>query len=774
MADNIDLPIALRRTRRSLGTDTTTDTAQHDTQKPPCRTPKPKPKKRVRFSDPGPLLSPSTTTSGLTPLIRRTTLLNTATTTHRRRRHSTPSHPRPSGSGLSSPSPSSSASSRFPETEGEQEVQVHITPLRQVLSGRVQRRIRRNGLSEEMNAIQSERRQRLRREREEVERLRAEVAARDAEIARLKGWSHDDETVVLDSDERVWELEREIEGLRRRLGGSGEVAGGSSSSSSSPVGMDWTLAARDPYAEGEYTCGDTMDLDVAGGDGDGDVGVEEFGESSLAELACSTPTRRGRGAMLATPPTTSPAAAASGRSSPPCGMATPRSHVGVQVEVPQEEKERMEEELASLQLELAKLTTSLEGYAAFAGRLKEKLGDITPGDVAGEETSSPHPEIEYRIETLLRTLSDRTTALLELTSTISSLGFPGSDADEILRNITTAFRTARLELEYLTPGEISLPLTSSGAAVLDLLLDRLRDLARKAKESDENIDEYHALELSLRQQLSARVDVTDALTKEVGELKRRIQERDGKIEEQSVGLDRLKGAVASYARDVGELEELVGKLEGEKTAAVEELEGRLAKQTKELEGKLAELEEKHAETLGRMRKNHKDELAGLNKNHGAALALRDARVSELRGEIERVNASLRAAHETVQKLRVENERTKGANERLVEENKGLAEGAEAERRRAKEVVDGMRSELERVVRMSEGLLATPRKKKAAGRRDSGLGNEDVEEEVALVETPTTASRRGSFLSGDLAKKGGRKRRRYDSGLGFLDEDEVGA
>jgi FtsZ-binding cell division protein ZapB len=166
----------------------------------------------------------------------------------------------------------------------------------------------------------------------------------------------------------------------------------------------------------------------------------------------------------------------------------------------------------------------------------------------------------------------------------------------------------------------------------------------------------------------------------------------------------------------------------------------------------------------------------LNKNHGSALALRDARVSELRGEIERVNASLRAAHETVRKLRVENEKTKSTNEKLVEENKGLAEGAEAERRKAKGVVDGMRAELERVVRMSEGLLATPRKKQngTAKRRDSALGDEDGEDEVSLLETPSTAGRRGSFLSGELAKKGGRKRRRYDSGLGFLDEEEVDA
>ncbi|KAB5536309.1 hypothetical protein GE09DRAFT_971688 [Coniochaeta sp. 2T2.1] len=698
---DLDIPIALRRTRRSLGAESTANSTSinhsKDLQPSLTATPskKPKQKKRVRFSDPGPLLSSTTTPlTGLTPMIRRTTLATS-------RRHSTPA--RVSGSGLSNLSP-------FPEAD---EV-VRITPLRQVLSGRVQRRIRRNGLSEEMNSIQAEKRQRLREEKREVERLRAEVEERDEEIARLR-----DETVVLDT-ERVWELEREVEELRERLAGrDAEGSGVGVGIESSPMAMSWTMAARDPYSD-EYT---TMDVD------DG-VDIEEFGDSSLAELACSTPSRRGRG-MLATPPTTSPAGA--GRSSPCTGMsaATPRSSAGVQVDLPDAEKDRMEQELASLHLELAKMTSTLEGYAGFAERVKAKLVNQPANDDA-EEGSDPHPDIEARLATLLQTLSDRTAALLHLTSTISTLGFPGSDADEILRSIITAFRTARLELEYLTPGEVSLPLTSSGAAVLDLLLDRLRDLGRRVKEGDENIDEYHTLELSLRQQLSARVDVTDALTKEVGELKKKIAEREGKIEEQSVGLDRLKGAVASYARDVGELEELVGRLEGEKTAAVEELEERLAKQTKELEGKLTELEEKHSTTLKDMRKNRKEELAGVNKSHGAALALRDARVAELRGEIERVNASLRAAHETVQKLRVENTKVVVEKEKLEEENERLVDNAEAERLKAKEVVDGMRAELERVVRMSEGL----------------------------------------FLSGDLAKRGGRKRRRYDSGLGFLDEEEI--
>lgn len=606
-----------------------------------------------------------------------------------------------------------------------------------------------------MNVITAEKKRRSREAREELDHLRAELAEKDEEIRRLQ-----DETVVMDT-ERVWDLEKQVENLKQQLADKSGV---------DESRFDWTMAARDPYSD------DFMDIDTAD-----DEDVEVFGESTMADLACSTPTRRARGSFL-TPPTTSPAAAPL----TPCSRThfeTPRSHVGVQASLPDPRNQELEDELGSLQLELAKLTTTLETYTALTSRVSTKLAPFTPPTpIPSPSQSSPHPEIEAHLTTLLQTLSDRTTALVQLNSEISDLGFPGSDASSILSSIRTAFRTARLELEYLTPGEISLPLTSTGAAVLDLLLDRLRDLARRTKEADDSIDEYHALELSLRQQLSARVDVTDGLRREVKALQTAVGERDARVEEQAVGLDRLKGAVGSYARDVKELEGLVQSLEddlasanglvGERSDFAKEMEERLVSRTAALEGQLEDLRSTHAVALDDLRQTYKTQMDGRNREAGRALALRDARVSELRDEIERVNGALRAAHETVRKLRVENAQIKNVNEVLKKENEGLVCDVEEERKKAKEVVDGMRAELERVVRMCDGLLATPRKVgRKAGRRDSALGDEGEDEEVALVETPSS-SKRGGLLSGDLSRRESRKRRRYDSGLGFLDEEEV--
>jgi chromosome segregation ATPase len=315
-------------------------------------------------------------------------------------------------------------------------------------------------------------------------------------------------------------------------------------------------------------------------------------------------------------------------------------------------------------------------------------------------------------------------------------------------------------LEYLTPGEITLPLSSHGAEVLDLVLTRLRELAREVKEDEDAIDEYHSLELSLRQQLGARVEAMDGVSRELKRSTSRLKESDERVSELEVGIDRLKGAVEGYRRDISELEDLVQRVEEDGKLAEARLRSEVDAGQQEAARKddsIAALEAKVASVLsqtGELRIQLVDlqakkavEIATLNKSHGGALALRDARVTELRGEIDNINASLRNAHETIRQLRVENSSLRG--------------DVDSERKKAKDAVDSMKAELERVLKMSEGILATPEKGRTSRRRSS-----------ACQETADPDLRAGTYLSGELAMTSkGKKRRRYDSGLGFLDEEE---
>jgi len=753
MVDDLDMPIALRRSRRSTAAsskfarsleNTLDDVASVPSCLSALKTPNKgvKPKKKVRFSDPYPTLErlSSPLASGLTPMIRRTSLSESSA---KSRRHSSPARVS-NGSGLQLDLPSPSLSS-----------EVTFLPLRQVLDGRVKRRIRRNGLSEEMNSIQTEKKQRAAETKAEIQRLKEQLAQKDSEIQKLQDDKADD--TIIQDNERVVELEREVSELRRQL----TVRSGVEATPEADRTYDWTMAARGPFAD-EYTMlepsSDPMEVSVD----------EEFGESTMAELQCSTPSRTTRNrSSFPTPPLTSPATLPL---TPSSRYSTPKSHAGVQVAMPDPEKQQLEEETASLQLEICKLTNTLESYQALTTRMAEQLAPFTPptpttptaetaNAVGGGGSSSPHPELESQLSHLLQTVSDRTAALLHLSSGLSSLGFPGADASEIIASLAAAFRAARLELEYLTPGEVALPLTSAGAQVLDLVLARLRDLARRGRESDDQIDEYHELELGLRQQLGARVEAMDGLAREVARLEAAAADRTGREAELEVGVDRLKGAVASYARDVAELEGLVQRVEADlaaKTAEADALRGGTA----DLETRLAAAVELTASLRAELA-DAAARRAALGRSQGQALALRDARVAELRGEIDRVNEALRAAHETIRQLRVE--------------KAGLVRGLDDEKAKAKVAIDSLKAELERAVKMSQDFLAATPKK--AARRGSSAGSTDAAGEAAREGMPVSVLRSGRLLSADLARRNssdgkGKKRRRYDSGLGFLDEEEM--
>ncbi|KAI0196455.1 hypothetical protein F4808DRAFT_463955 [Astrocystis sublimbata] len=729
-SDDLDVPIALRRKTRQCAARSRVVSAPITTPGTPAKS-----KKRVRFSDPGPELSRyrktgSTGSTGLTPIIKRSTLSAGEPFPKRRRPGSAV------GNAERRP-----ASNGDPESADELDVLSSSGVIAAAPVKAVKPRTRGGKNSTTTAKVEAE-----------VQRLRAELASRDAEIERLHN-----ETLVQDTD-RILELEEQIKALRAELAqpqlptlndGDASDCDLDNDNDLPQSFYDWTLAARDPYSD-SY-------LD----------GSDDFQDTTMTDVVCSTPSKRRRSAgppisksasaSFPTPPCTSPTLPAT-----PCSVrktmipVTPHSEVGIQASLPDPDKEALEAELASLRLEMTKLTSTLESHAALQTRLSEKLaGASSPLSAAARTSKASRPGLEEHLDTVLQRLSERTKALAELDSSLSSLGFRGTGASEIIGSITSGFREARLELEYLSPGEITLPLTSHGAQVLDLVLTSLRHLARKTKEDEESIDEYHALEQSLRSQLAARVDAMAGLRAEQQENATVLRERDAHIAELEIGLDRLKGAAEGYRRDIVELETLVQRLEdseksttakmqadlnstyaelGERAIVIADLETKLALMLKtcdELEVKLKDLQRRRdAETKVR------------NKSAGAALALRDARVSELRREIYTINDSLRGAHETIVKLRVENV---GLEER--------AEQAEEREKLAREAVETMRGELEKVT----AAAGAPRRSTRSSSR---------------LMTPEPQP--GNFLSASFARSGSgkdRKRRRHDSGLGFLEEDD---
>ncbi|KAI1484548.1 hypothetical protein F5X96DRAFT_434961 [Biscogniauxia mediterranea] len=521
-----DLPIALRRTPRRnsrsvAGTSITASpasspnvtqpqkAADHLRSSTTCRTPsKPKPKpratsrKRVRFSDPGfetqeDGYSDPFASTGLTPMVRRSSLgeraaaLMASPSRKRQKRHSAPVR-------------------RLADNEDDEDDDlatydnvIRILPLRQILDDRIKRRIRRNGLSEEMNTICESKRRRLQQQKAEFQRLKDELAEKDAEIGRLHSGSTisggtNSNTATTEDTARIALLEQQVQELRNKL---------RERSSEEGDEQDWSPARHDQYSDSYAEMDTMMDID----DENDDSG---FGETTIAELVCSTPLRKRTSAAapapksvsgsFPTPPSTSPPQPSTPSSTwraRPEAMTTPtrkaphpsHSNTGVQASLPDPEKEALEAELGSLRRELAKLTNTLESHAELQSRISSKLALATTANPSPSTSSSSEQQasntdananssdldIEAHLDTVLSTLSDRTSTLLDLDTSISKLGFPGADALSMVSSLASSFRTARLELEYMTPGEVTLPLSSRGAEVLDLVLTRLRDLARR-------------------------------------------------------------------------------------------------------------------------------------------------------------------------------------------------------------------------------------------------------------------------------------------------------
>lgn len=633
-----------------------------------------------------------------------------------------------------------------------------------------------------MNRISEAKRARQRKAKEEIERLRSEVRNRDEEIYRLQN-----ETMVVDS-QREWELEKEIRQLKEQLvqkGGAMEDEGRSTRETTVEVGSEmgnesqyeWTLAARDPF-NNEYSdmCvdDDSIDIDSIGDNEDSAMDLHmpiatTFGDASMSNVASSTPANKQKPfasvsmeSCILSPPATSPAATPSTllpvrfdrmlptpkstsrlrysttTAATQADLAALTVEIGAQADMPDPEKQLLEEQMQSMRREMSKLNATIDTYESLNSRLGAKLDAALPSS----PSFSPEDldgDVEQRLTKALQELSDRTSAIATLSSSLSQLGFAGGDAFDVIASISGAFRSARLELEYLTPGEITLPLSASGAQVLDLLLTRLRDLAKRVKEADDSIDEYHSLELSLRQQLGARAEAMEKDAIERDNLKERLGERDERIAELEVSVSRLRGAVEGCERDIHELEALVERMEGEgnelrsEVHAKEQAEREKQQLIASLEERLAMVEaeaKKLAEAKDDAERRRVEDIAAMSRDHSVVLAGRDMRIKQLREEVERLNAKIAEGLE---------------NRRSLKEEK---RDADREKDRAKRVVQEMQAQLQRVMIMGSSYLSS----EMEGVQQKM--EKEADDEMAGVP------------SGRYAK-----RRRFDSGIGVDDEEE---
>lgn len=624
---------------------------------------------------------------------------------------------------------------------------VHILPLRtQILDDHIKRRIRRNGLSAEMNDAFGEKRARRERTLAELRRARDELRSRDAEIERLReltalfdgsagDHSHHHDGEDEEEASRVQDLERELSRLReqvmgRRRGGDDDVP----LSSSPPVAMhdddDW--GAMGGMSDG-------------GSDAGGDFAQhfdDEFGESSVAELESGgTPAQHHhhhrqqqqqqqfkgkRPAALhlhgptLTPPSTSPtklpsspvrqihssgsSSAAEMRTSTACDAgiqaAAVSTDAGSQVCIPDPGLNALHDELSTLRAEVTSLSDSLSERDSLQARMGEKLSQhqLDPSPSSAQDDTAADQDVELQLDIVLQDLSEKTTRLAELSSllmsppTDSSTTTTTDDKEEATAELALALHSVRQALGDLDPDT---PLPPAAAPTLSLAADRLREL-----------------DATLRQRTAELADRDAALaagTEELAAAAAQAKEKDARAA-------NLEADVAHLGRTVASLRDAVADLQATSAAQQADLDG--ARDAALQQGAAAaEAEARLAEAVAR--------LAAL----GARLSERESALRGREGEVEALRAALAEARGTVARLR---------------------EGAAREKGAARDAVRAMRAQMIAALRVGEGFLGEDgvakeeegvdavvgagvdggMDKTARGRSDdSGLGLDDLEPQV---------------------------------------------
>lgn len=522
-----------------------------------------------------------------------------------------------------------------------------------------------------MNTIFDERRDRVKKTAKELEALRKQLAAKEAENERLR-----EESSLLQETSRIQDLEREIADLKHGL------------SSSEPTMTeqqnlrydDWDMGAADGFTDH----GSIMDTDDQFGD-DTTVEAESAHTPILSKLHI--------GSTL-TPPNTSPTKPAT-PDFPHHLLPKSNSDAGVQAGLEDIHKTSMEAELTNLRCELVSLNKAFEDQAHLESQLRAKLSSAE----GSRDDREGNPDLQLQMDIMVQTLADKTAALADLNKSLASLGLPGVDAGQTVSALKDAFHSVRQELEQLFPGEEPLPLSCRGVEVLDAVLHTLREAARKVTEQEKTLEEHRALESSLGHQLEDRASAME-------EMGRKLREKDDRIFKLEDDVDRLQVAAEGYRGAIAELQALVQQMEAaskdfETSLTVEKESGKQMvaerdAQLAEMEAKLGSMISVTADLRCQLAEAHvgsEVEMAAVEASHDTEIALRDARLSEVQEEVTRLREALGQAQASVAQLRSEKVRLQG--------------DADREKKAARDTVALLRTQLLQTLQMSEAFLAPP-------------------------------------------------------------------
>lgn len=362
-----------------------------------------------------------------------------------------------------------------------------------------------------------------------------------------------------------------------------------------------------------------------------------------------------------------------------------------------------------------------------------------------------------------------------------------------------AFRTARMSLEYLFPGEVSLGLDAENPEpILDTMLDRLQAFKAQSTIAAAALSTTQTQEANLRKQFNAvlqqldraRTNAESLSAKEANEKMRsdqaerraqqlelsmeqgsgKIRDLEGEVDEKQRSIGKLQDALETYRAEVSKLEGLINSLEEEHSKAMSKLRTEMDEAVTDLECHVA------AEMTGR-RAAEKEAV-----ERGHRIKQLEQSEQELKGAMSEKQKTVRDMEGEIASVRVESEKEVGAMNvliaritsdldernialaRLETEKQSLIIRLEEEKAAGTRAIESMQAEMARCSEAVEQVKETHFK-------DMLSRGAEVTQLQGLL-TPVSTHKFKDVKGYVKVRRGnGNGRRRPDSGIGVLEEDE---
>ena len=362
---------------------------------------------------------------------------------------------------------------------------------------------------------------------------------------------------------------------------------------------------------------------------------------------------------------------------------------------------------------------------------------------------------------------------------------------------TETFRSARISLEYLFPGEIALGLIPEDPKpLLEIMLDRMQTLKTQAFMTESSLKASETQEGNLRNQFNAVLaqldrarDYADELSKRHSNEKARADNAQARVhmletslqntsskatemakdvDEKERSIEKLQNALESYRVEVSKLETLITRAEGEHKTAFSQLRSEMDEAVADLECHVA------AETRGRREAEQEvvDRDARIKELKVQEQQLKDA-VNEKQNVIRETEAAFaeektERAREvgglnvTIGQLSTDLSESKAKEAAAEEKQQRLMRKLQEERDAGLRAVEAVQNELARCSEKAEGV-------KVAHVKDVQRRGAEVTEHKGLL-TPVSVTR-FKDVGGYVEFRRGKQGKRPDSGIGVLEEDE---